>query len=114
MQNIVQFFNNASDINYLFMKVAVIFSLHGALRRAELWNLKIDDMDDTGTILIVSVKETKNRKDRMFTITSDLDGYNLYYKYLRLRPTNVSHSRLFVLYKEGKCTKQVVGINTFA
>lgn len=113
MKNIVDFFNNASDINYLFMKVVVLFSLHGALRRGELWNLKVDDINDTGSILIVTVTETKNKKDRIFTITSDLDGYNLYQKYVCLRPKNVTHRKLFVFYKEGKCTVQAVGINTF-
>lgn len=114
MNNILEFFNNASDEHYLSMKVIVIFALQGACRRAELCNIILDDITDSGSLLVVTLKYTKTKKKRIFTITDDLNGYQLYQKYIRLRPTHVNHNRLFIHYANGKCTIQSIGINTIA
>lgn len=36
----------------------------------------------------------------------------MYNKYLTLRPAQIQHNRLFIFYKNGKCTKQLVGLHT--
>lgn len=114
MENVTQFLDTAPDVDYLLIKVVVIFSLHGACRRAELLNLTVDDITDTGSILIVNLNETKTKKIRTFTVTNDLHGYELYRQYVSLRPSHVKHIRFFLCYKSAKCSIQPVGINSFA
>lgn len=92
--------------------------LYGACRRSELLNMKLDHIDNKGDILIVTVPETKNNITRTFTITNKtVDGLNLltiYNKYISLRPTHTPHNRLFISYKNNKCTVQPIGKNTFS
>lgn len=61
-ENIIEFFNTASDTDYLLMKVVTIFALHGACRRNELCNLQITDIQDTGKLLVVIIKIQKLKK----------------------------------------------------
>lgn len=45
-------------------------------------------------IVIINLHETKNKKDRFFTVkNSECNGYNLFRKYYDLRPSNVEHNR---------------------
>lgn len=61
-----------------------------------------------GTILVVSVPDTKTKVSRKFTITEHLE---IYKKYIALRPQNYPEKKLFINFQGGKCTRQVVGIN---
>lgn len=60
---------------------------------------------------MVKIPHTKNKVPRTFTITGNF--YDLYKKYSNLRPLDVPNKRFFLNYQNGKCTKQVVGINKF-
>ena len=97
------------------MQVAVIFGIAGACRREELCQMTLDDIDDVGSALIVKVRNTKNKIDRIFTVLNNeeitVNFLQLFRKYLSLRPSHTKHRRLFVFYKNGKCTSQVVGKN---
>lgn len=114
MENVQDFLENAPESNYLLMKVVLVFGLSGACRRAELCNLTINDIKDNGSMLVVTLNDTKTKKKRMFAVTSECNGYELYQKYARLRPKNVKHVRFFLYYKNSKCSCQPIGINTFA
>lgn len=91
--------------------------LYGACRRIELLNMTLDHIDNREDILIVTVPQTKNNIPRTFTITNNtIDGLNLltvYKKYVSLRPPQTQHNRLFVYYRNNKCTAQPIGKNTF-
>lgn len=113
MENITNFFNSASDDDYLLIKVVIILALHGACRRSELWKLEVNDVQDTAKMLVVTLKGMKTNRHRTFTVTEDLNGYNLCKKYMQLRPKNVQH-KFFLFYKNCKCTVQRIGINSFA
>jgi cyclophilin family peptidyl-prolyl cis-trans isomerase len=39
--------------------------------------------------------------------------YHIYKKYAILRPNNVSTTRFFFNYRHGRCSQQVIGINSF-
>lgn len=95
-----------------------MMGLYGACRRNELLNMKLDQIDNRGDILIVTVPETKNNITRNFIITNKtVDGLNLltiFNKYISLRPTHTPHNRLFIYYNNNKCTVQPVGKNTFS
>lgn len=113
-EHIDKFLSEADDYKYLLHKVALIIGLFGACRCDELVKLSINDIDDRGTYLLVTLPNTKTNIVRKFTIIGD--GYSvniidLYKKYVLLRPSKVSTSRFFLNYQKGKCTVQPVGIN---
>ncbi|KAJ8910394.1 hypothetical protein NQ315_000498 [Exocentrus adspersus] len=89
------------------MKVVLIFGLNGACRRAELSSLTVKDIEDTDKILVITLHDTKTKKKRVFIVGSECNGYEIYHKYLRLRPKHVKHNRFFIYYNH-------VGINSFA
>lgn len=93
------------------MKVAVIFGMVGGCRTYELHALTVDQMEDFGSALLVTVQSANARVPRQFTITG------IYYEYCRmymnLRPENALSKSFFLNYQKGKCTVQNIGINKF-
>lgn len=79
-------------------------------------NLRVDDIEDHESFIIVNIPDTKTKIHRRFTITSSKsEGINfldIYRKYAGLRPGHVGHRRFFLNYRCGKCSVQAVGINT--
>lgn len=73
--------------------------------------MKIDDVQDLGSALLIKIPVNKTNKPRSFTVTGDYLNY--FRKYSALRPPNVSDRRFFLAYRNGKCCKQVVGIHKF-
>lgn len=114
MANVEQFVRQASDADYLLMKVILLFGINGACRRSELCDLLQTDVTDTGSIAVVTLRNTKTKKNRTFTVTSGCNGYNLYKKYVSLRPKIVKHNRFFISYNKGVCTKTPIGVQTIA
>ena len=51
--------------------VAMIFALNGACRSEELCSLKIDDIEEAESVLVVTLQNTKTNKKRVFTVTSE-------------------------------------------
>ncbi|RZC40002.1 Phage integrase domain containing protein [Asbolus verrucosus] len=111
-EQIMKFLNDTSNESYLFMKVALIFALNGAIRGEEFRLLTLNDIEDNESVIIVTLRNAKTKK-RVFTMTSEANGIELYPKYRKLRPQNTGHSRFFVCYRNGKWTVQPMGINTF-
>lgn len=114
IENVTKFLNDAPDETFLLIKVVLVFALNGACRRGELCNLTVEDIEDTGSMLVVTLHDTKTKKKRMFAVGSECNGYEIYKKYLQLRPKGVKHNRFFLFYLNGKCTVQPVGIHSFA
>lgn len=83
----------------------------GACRRHELCNLTVNDIEDKLDMLLVRLPITRTDKPRLFVVTDDF--YHIYKKYAILRPKNVSTARFFLNYRDGKCSQQVIGINSF-
>lgn len=83
----------------------------GACRRQELHDIKIQDVTDFSSTILVTLNNTKNKTTRKFTITGNY--YNLCKKYMDLRPANCKSSSFFVNYFNGRCTVQNIGINKF-
>ncbi|XP_074027263.1 uncharacterized protein [Leptinotarsa decemlineata] len=95
-EQILKFIQEAPDEKFLLTKVILIFELAGALRRDELYKLKLDDIEDLGTILIVNVHDTKTKISRKFTITEHLE---LYRKYTALRPQKYAEKNYLLIIK---------------
>lgn len=83
----------------------------GACRAAELHSMQITDLEDHGSIFMVSVPNTKTKIARKFTVTGNF--YTIVKKYLNLRPTNISQTVLFFRFQNGKYHSQRIGINKF-
>lgn len=113
-QEDVKKFLSEADETYLLIKVALVFALHGCCRCAELCHLLCTDIVDTGSIAVVTLSNTKNKKQRTFTVTSECNSYNFFKKYYALRPTNATNGRFFLFYSKGKCTCQPVEIQSFS
>ncbi|KAJ8910212.1 hypothetical protein NQ315_014503 [Exocentrus adspersus] len=100
----------------LKFKVGMIFGVAGACRREELYNLKIEDIEESDRIMIVKLPQTKTHIQRSFVIINEpnekVDHMDIYHKYLNLRPSNAKSSHLFLNYRNGKCTNQVIGKGT--
>ncbi|XP_063932285.1 uncharacterized protein LOC135144234 [Zophobas morio] len=114
-EEIKTFLQEADDGEYLFEKVALIFGIAGACRKAELCAMRFDDIQDCGNVLNIVIPGSKTHKERRFSVVNEGFGVNtidLYRRYVALRPTN-SPLRFFLHYHKGKCTRQNVGINTF-
>lgn len=94
--------------------------LAGACRRDELCKMRIDDVEDKNSVIIVKIPDVKNknRNHRTFAIIDNerenIHAIGMVKRYMRLRPKHSESKRFFVRYHMGKCVNQVVGINTFA
>lgn len=91
----------------------------GACRRDELIKMKIDDIECKESLLIVCIPDSKTNQSRKFTIINDtaenaIDYVGYYKKYIHLREQckNNLGRRLFFRYSKGRCTNQVIGMNT--
>lgn len=88
----------------------------GALRCQELLNLTLDDIEDNGTSLYITINDTKTNVNRAFHVfnfmENTIDFMQLYKKYTSLRPPHINHKRFFIYYKNGKCSTQVIGKNS--
>ncbi|KAJ8910064.1 hypothetical protein NQ315_013319 [Exocentrus adspersus] len=98
--------------------ISAFFLFAGACRSDELINMVLEDISDTGDILVLQIPDSKTNIKRTFTITNEiLNGVSIldmYRKYLDCRSPKTCHSRFFVTYVKGKCTNQVIGKNTIA
>jgi hypothetical protein len=83
------------------------------MRKGELYNVKLADVKDVKSALIVDVPYTKTKKPRKFVITDNF--YSICKEYINLRPLGMTNEnqKFFINYQKGKCTRQVVGINKF-
>ncbi|KAF2895571.1 hypothetical protein ILUMI_10605, partial [Ignelater luminosus] len=92
--------------------VALVVGIAGACGKQELCQMKIDDIRDLGSAVLIRIPDTKTKKSRSFTISGEF--YEIYKKYAALRPPAVIERRFFLNYQNQKCTRQPVGKNKFA
>lgn len=91
----------------------MIVGVSGACRREELTKLSTRDISDEGNFIKIRVEHTKTNIIREFTITDGNANFlTIFRKYSSLRNSTTDHDRFFVSYRNGKCTKQPVGVNT--
>jgi hypothetical protein len=64
----------------------------------------------------VTISDTKTHKKRFFALVSDgnVNPVALFRKYFSLRPLHITHRRLIISYRKGKCTVQPCGIHFFS
>nr|XP_015834127.1 PREDICTED: uncharacterized protein LOC656007 isoform X13 [Tribolium castaneum] len=113
-EEVTRYLLEAPDESFLLEKVITVFGIFGACRREELVTLRANNIEDTGSLILVTIENSNNRSCRKFVITEDetpFKGCALYRKYAALRPPGLESQRFFVDYRNGRCTKQLVGIN---
>ena len=70
------------------------------------------DLDDRGNhVLFIKLPKTKTGVVRDFAVMDEF--YDIYKKYVTLRPENVKGDKFFANYQKGKCTRQSIGVNKF-
>ncbi|XP_050517936.1 uncharacterized protein LOC126892445 [Diabrotica virgifera virgifera] len=111
-----KFLMEAPDEEFLVHKVAMILGISGACRREELYNITMNDIQQTDGLMIVKVPNTKTNIQRTFTVVNKPDDkipyLEILQKYIKLRPLQVKSNHLFVRYAKGKCCAQVIGKGT--
>ncbi|CAG9772940.1 unnamed protein product [Ceutorhynchus assimilis] len=109
-EEVTRFIKSAPDDTFLMAKVALILGIYGGCSREELTNLQVDNIQDCESVLIVTLQKSC----RTFTVVNNEQNFLKYYrKYAGLRPKDVQHRRFFLNYRNGKCSSQPVGKNTF-
>jgi integrase len=113
LEEMERFLDTASDDKYLLL--VLIVGVFGGCRIGELVSMLVDHVDDRGRVIVVEILNTKTHKPRTFTIingNNTVHAIDVFRKYKMLRPENISHKRLFINYRNKKCTVQPVGLNT--
>lgn len=94
----------------------LIVGIYGACRREELLKLSLEDIQDLGDSVKITIPNTKTKIVRQFVIaqgnSADVDMLQLFRTYAVKRPADTKHSRFFIGYRNGLCGKQAIGINT--
>ena len=75
-----------------FFQIVLLFGISGACRCDELVKMKVQDIEDHGSIIYVKIPDSKTSAKRSFTIVND-NWLQLYRKYIGLRPDNMSENR---------------------
>jgi len=114
-EEVLKFIHEAPNKTFLMNKVALIFGVFGGCRRQELVNMLFTHVEDRKTVFVVNIPETKTDKRRVFTIVDEekMNSLQLIRDYISLRPRGCSETRFFLTYRQGRCTVQPVGKNTF-
>ncbi|XP_063914724.1 uncharacterized protein LOC135131105 [Zophobas morio] len=113
-EQVLKFLKDAPNKAFLAVKVAVLFGVFGRCRRQELVNILVDNVDDRGSVIVVTIPATKTDKRRIFTIIdeNEMNSIDLIRQYMSLRP-QCELKRFFLNYRDGRCTAQPIGKNTF-
>ncbi|KAJ3662712.1 hypothetical protein Zmor_007046 [Zophobas morio] len=101
-EEIKTFLQEADDGEYLFEKVALIFGIAGACRKAELCAMRFDDIQNCGNVLNIVIPDSKTHKERRFSVVNEGFGVttiDLYRRYVALRPTNSPLSKIATFLK---------------
>ncbi|XP_012258559.2 uncharacterized protein LOC105687471 [Athalia rosae] len=109
--DVEEFLNKAPDMKYLATKVALVFGVAGACRGRELCNITTSDINDTGTMAVITIPQAETNVQRTFLVIQNF--YDIFKKYKALRPPDAATNRFFLNYQNGKCTQQVIGIHKF-
>lgn len=112
-EEVDRFMIEAPTNQYLLIKVIALLGIAGGCRREEIYNLTMDNVEDTGTQLVVHIEQTKTNIRRVFTVING-DGVlylDIFRQYYNLRK-DIPGKPLLLNYRQGKCVSQRAGIHT--
>ena len=108
-ENMVDFLQSADDKQHFFHKVVMIVGVQGCLRKSEIKNVNMADIEDKKDMAIIKVPVLKTKKHKDAYITDSF--YEYFKKYLSLRPINCKTDSFFLGYRNGKSLNAPAGIN---
>lgn len=80
--------------------------------------MTVDDILFINDVIKIIVPATYHKLSREFVIANsarcDVDVVEIVKRYISLRPNAISNSRIFINYRDGKCKRQPIGINTIS
>lgn len=68
-------------------------------RQEELYNISLDDVQDTGTQLVLTIPVSKTHQMRVFTVINEVEGIKfleLYRRYFKLRPKIFAQDAIYL------------------
>ncbi|KAJ8915477.1 hypothetical protein NQ315_003240 [Exocentrus adspersus] len=69
-EDLEKFLDTAPDINYLLLKIVLIMGVSGGCRIGELVAMSVDNIEDRGNVLVITIPDTKTYKERIFTVVN--------------------------------------------
>lgn len=100
---------------FFVFKIISIIGIAGSCRRDELQKMTIDDIKEDALGIIVNIPKSKSDRERCFMIKgiedNNLNLKSIFQNYIKLRPENIPNKRLFLNYRNGKCTVHPIGVN---
>jgi hypothetical protein len=94
-----------------------MLGITGRCRREELYSMTVDDIQDTGTQLVITIPYTKTNVRRTFSVINEAEGINfleMFRKYTALRPKNLQE-KMFVCNRTRNelfaCVQQAAKLN---
>lgn len=94
----------------MIYQVILILGISGGCRCDELFRMKVNDVEEMNSMLLVKVTDNKTKKCRTFAVLGDV-YIQKYKKYISLRPTGLKDDRLFFKYCNGRSYRMVMGIH---
>lgn len=85
----------------------MILGISGGMRSRELYNINVNDVEDTGEMYRVTVRGVKSG-DRQVLI--DNQYYDTVARYIGLRLPLLREQNFFLVYNQGRCGHQKMGI----
>ncbi|XP_074028911.1 uncharacterized protein isoform X1 [Leptinotarsa decemlineata] len=108
-KDVIRFLKDAPNDIHLLHKVVLIMGYFGECRSQELLNVKISDIEDRDSFMVVNVPESKTGGSKKFTVVDEKEfsALPLLRLYMSLRPKGIE--RFFLSFRQNKCTSQPIG-----
>lgn len=110
-------FMRQTDEKYLVPKVITAIGMCGALRKSEMYALKLSDVTVTGGVAVIKVAPSKTNMRGSFAIAATEDNQDYlapFLKYYELRIQITDKDPFLLQVRNGKCTRQRVGEHSIA
>lgn len=89
------------------MQAVTVFGVFGAYWGCELTSICVDHLTDCGTDIYVRIIDANTKQLRQYSISDRFA--DIVRKYIQLRPPHIMTNRLFIHYREGKCSGKHIG-----
>lgn len=90
-------------------QVVLILGIYGAMKTTEIYNLQLADVQNGPQSICVTISNKKNHSSRVFSITGSMA--QTIRSYLKARMKIPGNKSLMIVYRNGKCINQRLGVN---
>ncbi|XP_074038703.1 uncharacterized protein [Leptinotarsa decemlineata] len=102
LKDVIRFLKDAPNDIHLLHRVVLIMGYFGGCRSQELLNMKISDIEDRDSVMVVNVPESKTGVSKKFTVVDEKEfsALPLLRFYRSLRPKGIE--RFFLSFRQNK------------